>query len=77
MAGVLRAGVAIRGVEGEVQPPDGSRAWAMVHIEPVKDENGGSEGACRPRGAARLAAKALQHDIADNRAAEGGKRVGQ
>jgi len=40
MAIVLRTGIAIRGVEGRVERPDGSHVWAMVHIEPVKDENG-------------------------------------
>lgn len=45
MAVVLRTGMAIRGVEGQVERPDGSRVWAIVHIEPVKDENGNVVGA--------------------------------
>jgi PAS domain S-box-containing protein len=45
MAVVLRTGIAIRGVEGEVERPDGSRAWAIIHIEPVKDESGRVIGA--------------------------------
>jgi PAS domain S-box-containing protein len=45
MATVLRTGVAIRGVEGLVERPDGSRVWATAHIEPVKDDNGRLIGA--------------------------------
>jgi PAS domain S-box-containing protein len=45
MAVVLRTGVPIRGVEGQVERPDGTRTWAMVHIEPVRDENGRLVGA--------------------------------
>jgi PAS domain S-box-containing protein len=45
MAAVLRTGVAIRGVEGKVERPDGSCIWAMVHIEPVENENGAIIGA--------------------------------
>lgn len=39
MASVLRTGVAVRGVEGRVERPDGSCVWAVVHIEPVEGEN--------------------------------------
>jgi PAS domain S-box-containing protein len=45
MAVVLGTGIAIQGVEGQVERPDGSRSWAMVHIEPVTDENGRLIGA--------------------------------
>jgi PAS domain S-box-containing protein len=45
MASVLRTGIPIRGVEGKVERPDGSTIWAMVHIEPVRDANGGIAGA--------------------------------
>jgi PAS domain S-box-containing protein len=45
MAAVLRSGVAVRGVEAQVERPDGSRVWAMVHIEPVNDDNGRLIGA--------------------------------
>jgi PAS domain S-box-containing protein len=45
MAVVLRTGIAIQDVEGQVERPDGSRAWATFHIEPVKDENGRLIGA--------------------------------
>ena len=36
MAHVLRTGVAISGVEAEVERPDGTSVWAMVHIESIK-----------------------------------------
>jgi len=45
MATVLRTGIPVRGVQGEVERPDGTRIWAMVHIEPVRDENGAVVGA--------------------------------
>ena len=45
MASVLRTGVAVRGVEGLVERPDGSSIWCMVHIEPVEDEDGTLIGA--------------------------------
>ncbi len=45
MAHVLRTGQAINGVEGIVLRPDGSRIWAMVHINPVRDETGKIVGA--------------------------------
>jgi PAS domain S-box-containing protein len=45
MATVLRTGVPIGGAEGEVERPDGSRIWATVYIDPVKDENGRVIGA--------------------------------
>jgi PAS domain S-box-containing protein len=38
MAHVLRTGVPVRGAEARVERPDGSSVWAMVHIEPVRDE---------------------------------------
>ncbi len=40
MAEVLRTGIGISEAEAQVERPDGSRIWAAVHIEPVKDENG-------------------------------------
>jgi PAS domain S-box-containing protein len=42
---VLKTGIPIRGVEGLVERPDGSRIWTMAHIEPVRDENGSIVGA--------------------------------
>ena len=42
---VLKTGIPIHGVESLVERPDGSRIWAMAHIEPVKDENGRIVGA--------------------------------
>jgi PAS domain S-box-containing protein len=45
MASVLRTGIAVRGVEGVVERPDGSSSWCMVHIEPVGDEDGNVVGA--------------------------------
>ncbi len=40
MAQVLRTGLPVRGLEGKVERPDGSFIWAMIHIEPIKDDNG-------------------------------------
>jgi PAS domain S-box-containing protein len=40
MAEVLRTGIPIRGVEGRVDRPDGSHTWAVVHIAPIRDEEG-------------------------------------
>jgi PAS domain S-box-containing protein len=45
MLAVLKTGIPIQGAEGLVERPDGSRIWTMVHIEPVKDENGRIVGA--------------------------------
>jgi PAS domain S-box-containing protein len=45
MAAVLRSGQALRGVECQFERPDGSRVWAVLHIEPVKDESGHLIGA--------------------------------
>jgi PAS domain S-box-containing protein len=45
MASVLRTGVAVRGVEGKVERPDGTCVWAVVHIEPVEAEDGAIVGA--------------------------------
>jgi PAS domain S-box-containing protein len=45
MAAVLRTGTPVRGVEGQLERPNGSRVWIMVHIEPVKDDNGRLIGA--------------------------------
>jgi PAS domain S-box-containing protein len=45
MAAVLRGGIAVRGVEGLVERPDGSTIWCMVHIEPVEDDDGTIVGA--------------------------------
>jgi len=45
MATVLRTGIPVRGAEGKVERPDGSAIWAMVHIEPVEDEDGNVIGA--------------------------------
>jgi PAS domain S-box-containing protein len=44
-AWVLRTGIPVRGIEGEFERNDGSHVWAMVHIEPVKDEDGYIVGA--------------------------------
>lgn len=40
MAQVLRTGVAVHGLEGKVERPDGTYTWAMIHIEPIEDANG-------------------------------------
>jgi PAS domain S-box-containing protein len=45
MARVLATGEQIHGVEGVLERPDGSRIWAMVHIDPIKDANGKLIGA--------------------------------
>ena len=45
MAAVLRTGIRVRAVEGKVQRPDGSVIWAMLHIEPVLDDDGAVVGA--------------------------------
>src|SRR5690242_20510964 len=45
MAAVLRTGIAVHGLEGRVERPDGSSVWATVNIEPVKDEDGRLIGA--------------------------------
>ena len=45
MAAVLQTGIPVRGVEGKVERLDGSSTWAVVHIEPVKDEDGNIVGA--------------------------------
>src|SRR5262249_28490852 len=45
MASVLKTGIPIDGVEGQVERPNGSHIWATAHIEPVKDENGTIVGA--------------------------------
>jgi PAS domain S-box-containing protein len=45
MAAVLRTGIAVHGVEGRVERPDGSSIWAIVDIEPVKDDEGQLIGA--------------------------------
>jgi PAS domain S-box-containing protein len=45
MAHAIRTGEPVRGVEGIVERPDGSRVWSMVHILPVKDNAGRVLGA--------------------------------
>src|SRR5690349_4931591 len=45
MAYVLRTGVPVRGAAARVERPDGSSVWAMVHIEPVRDDEGQIIGA--------------------------------
>src|SRR3990167_4469104 len=40
MAEVLRTGKPVHGAEVQIKRPDGSRVWAMVHIDPVKDNDG-------------------------------------
>lgn len=45
MANVLRTGVAVRGLEGKVERPDGSTILAVVHIEPIEDDTGMVVGA--------------------------------
>jgi PAS domain S-box-containing protein len=44
-AAVLRTGVPIRGVEAQVERPDGSHVWVVVHITPVEDDEGKVIGA--------------------------------
>jgi PAS domain S-box-containing protein len=45
MAQVLRTGVPVRGAEVRVERPDGTSVWAVVHIEPVRDDDGHVVGA--------------------------------
>jgi PAS domain S-box-containing protein len=45
MAWALKTGNPVRGKEGLFERPDGSRVWATVHIEPVKDGFGRVVGA--------------------------------
>lgn len=45
MANVLRTGRAVHGAEARIVRPDGSSAWAIVHIEPISDEDGALVGA--------------------------------
>jgi PAS domain S-box-containing protein len=45
MARALRSGEPVQGVQGIVERPDGSRVSAMVHIVPVKDDDGTVVGA--------------------------------
>ncbi len=45
MATVLRSGQPIHGAEGVVERPDGSRIWATVHIDPVRNDAGEIVGA--------------------------------
>jgi PAS domain S-box-containing protein len=45
MASVLRTGIPVHGLEGKVERPDGSSVWAVVHIEPIEDEDGNIVGA--------------------------------
>jgi PAS domain S-box-containing protein len=45
MAEVLRTGVPLRGIEGRVERPDGSHVWAVVHITPMRTEDGAVAGA--------------------------------
>jgi PAS domain S-box-containing protein len=45
MAVALRTGQAAHEAQALVERPDGSAIWAMVHIEPVKDEHGTLIGA--------------------------------
>lgn len=62
MAEVLRTGIGISEAEAQVERPDGSRIWAAVHIEPVKDENGfliGAVNCFHETTATRNAAEAL------------------
>jgi PAS domain S-box-containing protein len=62
MATVLATGTPLRGVERQVERPDGSRVWTTAHIEPVKDERGRLIGAIscfHETTAARVAAESL------------------
>jgi PAS domain S-box-containing protein len=45
MAKALRTGVAVDGIQSIVERPDGSRIRIMMHIEPVRDEQGELIGA--------------------------------
>ena len=40
MAHVLATGEPVHGAQGVVERPDGSRIWAMVHIDPITDASG-------------------------------------
>jgi PAS domain S-box-containing protein len=45
MADVLRTGDPVHGVEVTLERPDGTRIWAMVHIDPIRNEQGEVIGA--------------------------------
>jgi len=45
MAEALRTGIPVHGLEGQMERPDGSTIWAIVHSEPVEDESGAVVGA--------------------------------
>ena len=45
VANVLATGTPLRGVERQMERPDGSRVWTTAHVEPVKDEQGRVIGA--------------------------------
>jgi PAS domain S-box-containing protein len=45
MAEVLRTGIPVRGVEGRLERPDGSHIWAVVHIKPIRNQQGKVIGA--------------------------------
>jgi PAS domain S-box-containing protein len=64
MACVLRSGVAVHGVEGRIERPDGSSIWCMVHIEPVEGQDGTVVGAinCFHETTALHAAQELLHE---------------
>ncbi len=59
MAHVLRTGEAVHGAEGMVERPDGSRVWAMVHVDAVRDAGGELIGAIN-----------CFHDITERKRAE-------
>lgn len=45
MSEALRLGMSFQGIEVEIERPDGSKIWVMVHIEPIKDRTGTLLGA--------------------------------
>jgi PAS domain S-box-containing protein len=45
MAEVLRTGIPIRGVEALLERPDGSHIWTVVHITPIRNQQGEVIGA--------------------------------
>lgn len=59
MADVLRSGVPVRDAEVVLERPNGTRIWAMVHIDPIRDERGAIIGAIN-----------CFHDISERKLAE-------
>ena len=76
MAEALRAGIAIDGVEGRVERPDGSQVWATVHIAPVRDDEGQVVGAVNCFHESASGGRPESRDVADERGARRGRTAG-